>query len=192
MDHESKNTHHGSTAVVELNGTLLELGLLIERVPAEVDVSVTEVSNMLVASSGNIAHEGALKDANESNDLDKSSSGDGVGAKESGDTIGERVERVTSIVDGSWEVDASTGHNLSEEGELGDAAMLDLDVTETVEALLGAVTREHSEGIEESKRRLGTKLILESKEGGGCLAGLGRGEGGGAGDEGGDDGRLHF
>jgi len=192
MDHKSEDAHHGGTAVVELNGTLLKLGLLIERVPAEVNVSVTEVSNMLVASSRNITHEGTLKNTNEGNDLDKSSSGDGVRAEESGNTVGEGVEGVTSVVDRSGEVDSGTGHNLPKEGELGDTAVLDLNVTETVEALLGAVSRKHTEGIKEPERGLGTKLILECTEGGGGLAGLGGGEGGSAGDEGGNDGRLHF
>jgi len=54
MDHQSKDTHHGSTAVVELDGTLGELGLLIKVIPAEVNVSITEVTNVLISSSGNI------------------------------------------------------------------------------------------------------------------------------------------
>ena len=40
VDHKSKDTHHVSTAVVELDGTLGELGLVIKVVPAEVDVSI--------------------------------------------------------------------------------------------------------------------------------------------------------
>jgi hypothetical protein len=69
--------------------------------------------------------------------------------------------------------------------------VLDLNVTEAVESLLGAVSRKHTEGIKESKRRLGTKLVLEGTKRGGGLAGLGRGKGGSAGNEGGNDGRLH-
>jgi hypothetical protein len=74
---------------------------------------------------------------------------------------------------------------------LADTSVLQLNVTETVESLLVGTIKE-SKGIEESKRRLGTELVLEGSEGGGGLAGLGRGESGGAGDEGGNDGRLHF
>ena len=43
VDHKSKNSHHSGTALVELNGTLLELPLLALLVPAEV-VSITEVA----------------------------------------------------------------------------------------------------------------------------------------------------
>jgi hypothetical protein len=43
--------------------------------------------------------------------------------------------------------------------------VLDLDVTEAVETLLGDITGEQAEGIEESKRGLGAELILEGVEG---------------------------
>jgi hypothetical protein len=36
VDHKGKDSHLGGTALVELDGTLLELGLLIKGVPAEV------------------------------------------------------------------------------------------------------------------------------------------------------------
>ena len=191
VNHKSEDSHHGSTAIVQLDGTLLELGLLIEVIPAEVNVSVTEVTNELISSSGDIAHEGALEDSDEGNDLDKSSSGNGVGAEKGGNAVGEGVEGISGVVDGSREVDSGTGHDLSEEGKHADTSMLDLDVTKTVEALLGAVTREHSEGVEESERGLGAKLVLEGTELGGGLAGLGRGEGGGRSHKGGEGGKLH-
>ena len=66
-----------------------------------------------------------------------------------------------------------------------------LTVTEAVESLLGAVAVQHTERIVESKRRLGTELILEGVELGGGLAGLGRGKGGGGADEGEGGDRLH-
>jgi hypothetical protein len=154
VNHKSKDSHHGGTSVVQLNGTLGELGLLIELIPSEVNVSVTEVTNVLVSGSGNITHEGTLKDSDEGDDLDKSSSGDGVRSEKGGNTVGERVEGISSIVDGSRKVDSGTGDNLSKEGKLSDTSVLDLNVTETVETLLGAVSGEHAEGIEESKRSL--------------------------------------
>jgi len=192
VDHKSEDSHHGGTAVVELDGTLLELGLLVEVIPAEVNVSVTEVTNELVSSSGDITHEGALENSNESDDLDKSGSGDGVGSEKSGNTVGEGIEGVSGVVDRSGEVDSGTGHDLSKEGEHTDTSVLDLDVTKTVETLLGAVTREHSEGVEESEWWLGAKLVLEGTKLGGGLAGLGRGEGSGRAEEGGENGELHL
>ena len=44
VDHKGQHTHLGSTSLVQLDGTLLELGFLIEGVPAEVDESVSVVS----------------------------------------------------------------------------------------------------------------------------------------------------
>ena len=69
--------------------------------------------------------------------------------------------------------------------------MRQLTVTQAVEALLGAVSVQHTERIVESKRRLGTELILEGVKLGGELAGLGRGKGGGGADKGEGGDRLH-
>mmetsp|Transcript_28958 Transcript_28958/g.63796 ORF Transcript_28958/g.63796 Transcript_28958/m.63796 type:complete len:93 (-) Transcript_28958:44-322(-) len=87
-------------------------------------------------------------------------------------------------------MDSGTGEDVTEEGKLGDTAVLDLDVTETVETLLVDVAVEKAEGIEESKRGLDTKFTLEGVEGGGGLANLGRGEGGGRTGKKGGDGKL--
>jgi len=71
--------------------------------------------------------------------------------------------------------------------------VLDLDVTKAVES--GLITAgEHSERIEEAKRRLNTELFLEGHVEGrrGGLASLGWGEGSGGGNKGGEDGYLHL
>ena len=127
VDHKSEDTEHGGTAVVQLDGTLGKLGLLIKGIPAEVDVAVAEVSDELVSGSRDIAHEAALKEANEGDDLNEASGRDGVRADESGDTVGERVEGVTGVVDVSAEVESGTGGDLSKEGKHSNAAVLDLD-----------------------------------------------------------------
>ena len=90
------------------------------------------------------------------------------------------------------QVESESGDDLSEEGKLADAAVLQLDVTEAVESLLVSPV-EHTEGIEATKRRLGTEFALEGHvEGrGGGLLGDG-GESGGAGEEGGNNGKLHL
>ncbi|EJK45349.1 hypothetical protein THAOC_36041 [Thalassiosira oceanica] len=190
VDHKSKDAHHGGTAVVKLDATLGELSLLIKGVPAEVEGAVPEVTDELVSSSLDVLHDEELENTNESNDLGKSSSRDGVRSVDGGPAVGERVERVSGRVDASAEVDSGAGDDVSEEGKLGDTSVLDLDVSETVESLLVGVVKE-AERIEESKRRLGSELTLERIELGGGLAGLGRGEGGGRADEGEGSNRLH-
>jgi hypothetical protein len=191
MDHQAEDAKHGGTAVVELDGALGELGLLIKVIPAEVDVSVAEVADVLVSSSRNIAHEADLQQPDESDDLALALEGDGVGADEGGDVVGVGVEGVTGVVDVSRKVDSGAGHDLAQEGKLGDASVLDLDVTEAVEALLCNIAREHAKGIKESKRGLGAQLVLEGADGRGGLGHWGGGEGGGGADDGGDDSRLH-
>merc|ERR1719223_1799094 len=191
VDHKSEDSEHGGTAVVELDGTLLELGLLIKVIPAEVNVSVTEVTNVLVSGSLNIAHEANLQPPDEGDDLTLSLERDGVGSNKGGNAVGERVEGVTRVVDVSGKVDSGTGDDVAEEGELSDTSVLDLDVTETVEALLGDIAGEHAEGIEESKGGLDSELILEGVDGRGGLGHRGRGESGGRADKGSKDGGLH-
>mmetsp|Transcript_26703 Transcript_26703/g.57414 ORF Transcript_26703/g.57414 Transcript_26703/m.57414 type:complete len:152 (-) Transcript_26703:51-506(-) len=146
---------------------------------------------MLVSGSGNITHEGALQPSDEGNDLDKTGGGDGVGAEEGGNTVGEGVEGVSGVVNVSGKVESTTGHDLSQESKLTDTSVLDLDVTKAVETFLGDVSGEKAEGIEESKRSLGTKLVLEGADGRGGLGHRGRGESGGRADKGSDDSRLH-
>ena len=87
-------------------------------------------------------------------------------------------------------MDAGAGDDVSEEGELGDAPVLDLYVPEAVEPLLVGVVEE-AEGIEEAEGRLGAELGLEGVEGRGGLGRGGRGERGGGTDDGGDDDGLH-
>jgi hypothetical protein len=156
VNRKSKNSHHGGTSVVQFNGTLLKRGLFIKVGPSVVDVSVTEgfgtswnltqphaTSRNLTqphATSRNLTHEGAFEDTNEGDHLNNSGGGDVVASEDGSNSIGVRVEGVTSVVDGSWKVDSGTGGDLAREGQLTDASMLDLDVTKTFESLFGGIT----------------------------------------------------
>merc|ERR1719203_1230014 len=50
VHHKRKDSHLCGTALVQLNGTLLQLGLLIEGIPSEVEGVIAEVTDEL--SSG--------------------------------------------------------------------------------------------------------------------------------------------
>ena len=52
--HKSQNTHHGRTALVNLDTSLDKFGLVIECVPTEINEVVTEISGKL--SSCNVLH----------------------------------------------------------------------------------------------------------------------------------------
>ena len=188
VNHKSKDSHHGGTSLVKLDGTLLKLGLLIERVPSEVDGSVTEISRELtgLGSVGRVLHNSNFKESDESNDLPKSSLGDG---SDGGPTVGDGVEGSSGVVNVSWKVNSGTGDDVSKEGKLGNTSVLDLNVTKTVESILVGVVKK-SKRIEESKRSLGTELTIEGLKGSGGLGNLGRSEGGSGGDKGGKD-KLH-
>merc|ERR1719223_1553663 len=153
-----------------------KLLFLIKVIPAEVNVSVTEVTNELVAGSLNITHDSTFKDSNEGNDLNKSSSGDGVRSDQSGNTVGVRVEGVTRVVNVSGKMDSGTGHNLSKERKLTDTSVLKLDVTKTVETFLVS-TVQKSKRIPASKRGLSTKFFFEGLDGSGRLTNLSGGKG---------------
>jgi hypothetical protein len=141
MYHKAKNSHRSSTAVVQLNTTLLELGLLIKGVPTEVKGSITEDTNKF-SFAGYVLHNSKLKSSYESYNLEKSCLWDG---SYSSPPIRDGVESGTCGVDVSWKVDSITGYNLSKESKLTDTSVLDLYITETVETFLVSI-------VEKSKR----------------------------------------
>mmetsp|Transcript_15081 Transcript_15081/g.20532 ORF Transcript_15081/g.20532 Transcript_15081/m.20532 type:complete len:260 (-) Transcript_15081:3-782(-) len=193
VDHKAKDSELGSTAVVELNGALGKLGLLIKGVPSKVKGTITEVSREVTGFStvGRVLHDEKLKEANEGNNLKKTSLGDGIRAEKGGSTIRVGVEGVTGEVDVSRKVDSGAGDNLAKEGKLCDTSVLELDVTKTVKSLLVGIIEE-AKRIVESKRLLGSELSLEGIElGAGGLLGS-RGEGSSRGDKGRKDGELHL
>ena len=186
MNHKSKNSHHSGTALVELDGTLLKLGVLIQLIPSEINETITEVTNEVILS-GNILHDKKLKESNEEKNLEGSISRNLEGASPS---LSDIRELGSIHGDVSGKTKSGTGDDLSEEGKLTDTPVLDLNVTETVETALPSLI-EQSQRIEEAKRRLSTKLSLEGVKGGGGLAGWGGGESGSGGGEGGEDSSLH-
>eukprot|EP00566_Odontella_aurita_P036917 CAMPEP_0113574922 /NCGR_PEP_ID=MMETSP0015_2-20120614/27405_1 /TAXON_ID=2838 /ORGANISM="Odontella" /LENGTH=152 /DNA_ID=CAMNT_0000478091 /DNA_START=353 /DNA_END=808 /DNA_ORIENTATION=+ /assembly_acc=CAM_ASM_000160 len=128
VHHEAEDAHHGGAAVVQLNGALGELGLLVKSVPAEVKGSVTEVPGEVsrLGAVGGVLHDEELKEANEGDELEKTGLGDGVVTEDGGEAVGVRFKRVAGVVDVTGEVDAVAGGDLAEEGELTDAAVLHL------------------------------------------------------------------
>jgi len=158
VDHKSKDTHHGGTALVQFNRPLLCLPLCTLLVPAKV-VAVSEVT-LEFRLSGNISHYADLQERNKSKDLKKSGGGDGVRSVDSGKSIRERVERVSGLVNISTEVNSSTRDKVSDECELRNTSVLKLDISQTVESLLVGIVEE-AKRVPEAKRSLCTELRLE-------------------------------
>jgi hypothetical protein len=172
VHHQSKDSHLGSTSVVELDSTLGKLFFFGEGIPSEVNVSVTEITNKFVSSSWNILHEGTFQNSNEGNNLHDSGGWNGIRSKDGGNSVRVGVEGVTSIVDVSWKVDSGASDNLAEESKLADTAVLDFNVSEAFESGL-VFSTELSERIEEAKRWLSTKFVLKCHVGGNRGLGLG-------------------
>jgi hypothetical protein len=60
-------------------------------------------------------------------------------------------------------MDTGTCDDVTKEGKLGDTAVLDFDISKTVESLLVGIVKE-AKRIEETKRSLCAKLRLEGIE----------------------------
>ncbi len=187
VNHKSKDSHHGGTAVVELDSTLLQLYLIRESVPSGVKFVVAEISREF--ASDDILHDEQFEESDEGNDLVNSGSGDTVGANGS-PSVGEGVEGGSGLVDGSRKVESGTGDNVSEEGKHTDTSVLDLNISKTIESGLVSVG-DQSERIVKTKWRLGTEGIFESSQRSAGSLLLSRSESGGRGDKGGEDGGLH-
>jgi len=188
VNHQCKDSHLGGTALVQFDGTLLKLGLFIKAIPAEVNVSISQISGEFISSSRDITHDTEFKSTDEDDNLKKSSNWE-VG--KSIETTGDVSEFGSIISDVSWKSDTSLSEEVSNNGKHTNTSMLDLNISETVE--LGLITiLDQTQRIEESQRLLGAKSILEGHaEGraGACL--LSRGKSSGGCDEGCEDSGLH-
>ena len=179
MDHDAKDAHHSGTAVVELNIELAGLLLGVLDVSAEVADAVVTV----VLGGG---HPGELDKGEEGEDLGKTGGGDGADAVNTVGDVGELKVGGGGKV--SVELDVVVVDDGAEDGSHGDAAVLALDGTTTLEGL--GLGLEPAEGIVDAEGLGDTELELRDGEVGGDTAGLGGGEGGGGADKGSEGSKL--
>ena len=179
MDHDAKDAHHGGTAVVELNIELAGLLLGILDVSAEVSDSVVAV----VLGGG---HPGELNKSEEGEDLGKTGGRDGADAVDAVGDVGEL--EVGGGAEVSVELNVVVVDDGAEDGSHGDAAVLALDGTTTLEGL--GLSLEPAEGIVDAEGLGDTELELRDGEVGGDTAGLGRGDGGGGAGKGSEGSEL--
>ena len=127
MNHESKDSHLGRSALVQFNSTLLHL-LLLAGVPVEHAVSQVTGKFSLTL----VRHDKDLQEANEGEDLEDSGLGD---VREPGNSSLDRGKRkVRGEVSGKAGTEGRV--DVSENGKHGNTSVLDFDVTETVESVL--------------------------------------------------------
>jgi len=177
----TNDTHHGGTAVVDLNIQLA--GLLFRVLYVGSEVSNTVVS--VVLGGG---HPGQLNKGEEGKDLGESGGGDGT------DTIGtKRDVRELQVVRGgqvSIEDNVVVVDDDTDNGSHGNTSVLALNRSAALKGL--GLGLQPAQRIVHTKGLGDTKLELTDLEGRGGLGSLGRGEsGGGSGKEGGDS-ELHL
>ena len=114
VNHEGKDTHLGSTTIVQFDGQLLVNGGLIPT-------RCLELSGFDVIFAGGITK---FNQTNEGNDLSNTSSWDGF---KSSKTILDRGERNT-VGDFTRKTNTSSGNNVAKDGKLGDAAVFGLNL----------------------------------------------------------------
>mmetsp|Transcript_1300 Transcript_1300/g.2704 ORF Transcript_1300/g.2704 Transcript_1300/m.2704 type:complete len:217 (-) Transcript_1300:7-657(-) len=188
VDHQTQDTHLGSTSIVQFNSTLLHLPFISLLVPSEINESVAEVTNEFTSSPARVDSHGVLLVAVGSfhggpggNHLGPDHARGGrQGGKTSWDFFSTR------------ESDSGIGGQVTNNSKHGNASVLEFHPAKTVEFILVDIGR-HSHGVEESQRHLGSQLLGEvSVQGGRGLASLlGRSESSGGSQEGSKDGRFH-
>ena len=156
VDHEGEDAHHGGTALVELLGAEVVL-LLLGGVADESNGEAGSGAEVTGEGSLVLAPDGELEEANEEEDLGEAGEGDLVqGAEAGGDVLEADAELLGEV---AGEAKAGGGPEVAEEGKLGNTAVLELDVTETVEALLVGVLQK-AERIIEAEGLLDTDCVL--------------------------------
>mmetsp|Transcript_1746 Transcript_1746/g.2816 ORF Transcript_1746/g.2816 Transcript_1746/m.2816 type:complete len:204 (-) Transcript_1746:27-638(-) len=178
VDHKSQNTHLCGTSIVQLPCPQIDHILLISCIWSKSNGKAggTEISGegSLLLLPGNF----------------KESGGEENRDQELGSTEDSLVS--SNLILTSREASARPGSSISPGSKHSNTSMLQFHTTKTVETALVTIGHE-TEGIPASEfGRCSSDFAVEGGvEGGRCLAGLGRGKGGGAGDEGGEDSGLH-
>ena len=172
--HEAPDAHLRGPPVVELDRALLLLllgGHLLPRLGEGVD-AVGEVPG---EGALRVLHVSDLEDEDEESYLEEPGGRDLGDRRQPVGHVGERD--VLRGGEHAREADVLLG-DVAEHGDHGDAAVLDLLVSELVEELLVLALQE-AEGVPEAERRLHADLVLEAHLHGG-RGGLGGGRQGGA------------
>ena len=142
MDHDAQDAHHGGTAVVELGIQLA--GLLLGVLDG-----ITEPADAVVTVVLGGGHPGELDKGEEEKDLEEAGGRDGA---DSVDTVGDVGEfEVGRGAEVSVELDVVVVDDGSEDSSHGDAAVLALDGTTTLEGL--------GLGVQPAKRIVDTEAV---------------------------------
>jgi hypothetical protein len=191
VDDQTPNAHHGGPAVVDLNRAFLGLPLVTLTRPFEIGLTgrAGVVAGELPALERRCAN---LHAKDEHHDLHETGGWDGIQTRQTGRHIGKGD--VTAEHTG--ETHTGEGDEITNDGEHGNTAVLELTESQAVKLFLRRVRRQ-LERVEKAEWRLGTNLLgvvgvqCHTVAAVAAEDRLLRSKGRGAGQEGGDDGELH-
>jgi hypothetical protein len=142
VDDKPGDSHLGGTSLVQFEGTLSELGGIIELVPSKVQSAISVVTGEFGQSKGiTVDHFGDGKEEEHLHEDNLSVFVVGNG-REGLEAIGEGIT--------SGETDSGSGDEVSSDSKHGNTSVLDFDLTVEIE-LFRVGTFENSQGIPESK-----------------------------------------
>jgi len=144
--HKSKDTHLRGAAIVKLDGELfLDSGV--------VPLGCLELGSLDLVLASGVTN---LDEADEGNNLGDATKGHGL---EGGEAVLHAGER-DPVGDFARKTNASSGHNVAEDGKHRNTSVLGLDLTEAIETLLVSLIQE-TERVPETKGRLNTNLDVK-------------------------------
>ena len=143
---KAPDAHHGGTSVVQFNGALGHLGLLVIFVPSKVKGSVSVVTWEFSFDSWdpNGLSVDNLSNSEESSHLEKD-----VHAVLIGDKGWEGSQTIRDAL-GSWESDSGSCGQVSSDGKHGNTSVLQFILAKDVESFLVSIL-DKAKGIENAK-----------------------------------------
>ena len=203
MNHQSKDTHHCCSSVVQFYSPLLH-EFFVSALPLEHTIS--QITREFTFTQ--VFHDENLKESNESDNLEETSGGD---VTESSDSRLDGSKGCSREVNISRNTSSERGVDVSKNSKHGNTSVLDLDIAEAIESFLIGTVKEVQwiplkeinfsldvrtggtknartvqngiANVPETQRFLDAKSILECSQRGGCTGLLLRGKGGGSASE---------
>mmetsp|Transcript_29345 Transcript_29345/g.43683 ORF Transcript_29345/g.43683 Transcript_29345/m.43683 type:complete len:201 (+) Transcript_29345:80-682(+) len=156
MNHHSSNPHHGCTAIVQFNSTLLLFPCVRLLIPSKIDEAISEVTSEFLSSSEVLSIEGKATIGHFHYKL----SSNHLGPNHTSNFV--EGSETTWYVLCTREADTSIGDKVSNNCKHGNTSVLQLSVSGTGELVVvdscGIISKD-SEGIIEAKGGLDTNSL---------------------------------
>mmetsp|Transcript_32989 Transcript_32989/g.48433 ORF Transcript_32989/g.48433 Transcript_32989/m.48433 type:complete len:233 (-) Transcript_32989:105-803(-) len=189
--HKTEDSHHGCTAIVQFNSTLLLFPCVRLLIPSKIDEAISEVTSEFLSSSEVLSIEGKATIGHFHYKL----SSNHLGPNHTSNFV--EGSKTTWYVLCTREADTSIGDKVSNNCKHSNTAVLQLDVASRLKFFFvngcGIISK-YSEGVVETKGSLDTEGLggINCLEGSRSLSGLGWCKGGSRADKEGGGDELHL